>query len=150
MEVNTPASQLLVEKQSSELHHISPQETVFAAIEKMADQNVGALLVFEGNQLMGILTERDYTRKVILQGRASKTSKVAEIMTSPVISVEPDTAVNHCMTLMTEKRIRYLPVKEAEDVIGILSIGDIIKHIIFAQSSMIDQLSSYVTGEYPG
>ncbi len=150
MKVNTPAAQLLAEKNSSELHHISPEETVFSAIEKMAEQNVGALLVFDAHQLVGILTERDYTRKVILQGRASKTSKVSEIMTSPVISVGPDSPVNHCMSLMTEKRIRYLPVIDTEAVIGILSIGDIIKHVIFAQSSMINQLESYVTGEYPG
>lgn len=149
MEIDTPASQLLTEKSSRELHRTSPEESVFGAIEVMARENVGSLLVFDGKELVGILTERDYTRKVILQGRSSKTCRVAEIMTSPVVTVRPETPVNLCMGLMTEKRIRYLPVMQGNDVLGLLSIGDLIKHIISTQSSMIRQLECYVTGEYP-
>lgn len=150
MEIDTPASQILGQKQAKDLHQIGPREMVFQAIEMMAELNVGSLLVFEENRLAGILTERDYTRKIVLQGRASKSTRVDEIMTRPVITIRPETPANHCMALMTEKHIRYLPVVDEDKVLGILSIGDLIKHIISAQSSIISQLQNYVVGEYPG
>ena len=127
---------------------ISPDATVFEAIQMMADKNIGALLVIENSKLVGIISERDYTRKVALKGRSSKETPVRDIITGRVIYVTPDHTVEECMRLMTEHRVRHLPVLEGEKICGIVSIGDLVNWIITAQSSTIHQLETYITG-YP-
>jgi CBS domain-containing protein len=125
---------------------ISPQATVFDAIELMAEKNIGALLVTEAEKLVGILTERDYTRKVALKGKSSKQTAVREILSGQVIHVTPEHTVEECMRLMTDHRVRHLPVLEGEQIMGIVSIGDLVNWIINAQSSTIHQLQTYISG----
>jgi CBS domain-containing protein len=127
---------------------ISPEETVFNAIKMMAEKNVGALLVTKGDKLVGIISERDYSRKVVLQGRSSKSTAVREILSGRVFFVSPDHSIDDCMRLMTEHRIRHLPVLEADKIVGVVSIGDLVNWIISAQNSAIHQLETYITG-YP-
>jgi len=127
---------------------ISPEATVFEAIQLMAEKNVGALLVTQNNQLVGIISERDYTRKVALKGRASKETTVREILSGQVVKVTPDHSIEDCMRLMTEHRIRHLPVLEGDRVLGVVSIGDLVNWVISAQHSTIHQLETYITG-YP-
>jgi signal-transduction protein with cAMP-binding, CBS, and nucleotidyltransferase domain len=141
--------QLWQGKSSQEIWSIAPNASVYRALELMAEKNIGALLVMEAGRLVGIISERDYARKVILQGRSSRTTAVDELMTTQVYYVGPDTTIEDCMALMTSKRIRHLPVMENEEVIGIISIGDVIKAIISQQASTIQQLESYIaTGGY--
>ena len=128
---------------------ISPEIMVFDAIQMMADKNIGALLVIEGNKLVGILTERDYTRKVALKGKSSKQTAVREILTGQVVHVTPRHTVEECMRLMTDHRVRHLPVLEEEKIAGIVSIGDLVNWIISEQSHTINQLQTYIAG-YPG
>lgn len=139
------------------LHHkgctvwvIAPEATVYEAIERLADKNVGALLVMSGEKLVGVFSERDYTRKVALKGRSSQDTKVGEIISTPAISVTPAHTVDGCMRLMTEHRIRHLPVLEGEKVVGIVSIGDLVNWIISTQSAALEQMESYISGGYPG
>lgn len=129
---------------------VPPDSTVFDAIRLMSEKNVGALLVMQGDRLVGMLSERDYTRKVILRGKSSKTTAVREIISTPVISVGPNHTVEECMRLMTEHRIRHLPVLSGESVIGIVSIGDLVNWIISAQHVAISQMEDYISGKYPG
>jgi CBS domain-containing protein len=123
---------------------ITPDATVFDALTTMAHKDVGALTVMEGEQLVGILSERDYARKVILQGKTSRTTLVREIMSSPVICVRPQQTVEECMALLTGRRIRHLPVLEDDRIIGIISIGDLVKSIITEQQFIIEQLEGYI------
>ncbi len=125
---------------------MAPDATVYEALELMADKNIGSILVMEGDRLVGLLSERDYARKVILFGKSSKETLVREIMTAPVLYVRPDQCVEDCMALMTEKRVRHLPVLQDERVVGIVSIGDVVKSIISEQQFMIEQLERYVAG----
>ncbi len=125
---------------------ISPEAMVFDAIQMMADKNIGALLVTEQGKLVGILSERDYTRKVVLKGKSSKQTPVREILSGDVIHVTPEHTVDECMRLMTEHRVRHLPVLSGEQVTGIVSIGDLVNWIITAQHSTIQQLQSYISG----
>lgn len=125
---------------------IAPDATVFEAIQMMADKNIGALLVIEGEKLIGIISERDYTRKVILKGRASKETLVRDILSGKIIFVTPDHTIEECMRLMTEHRIRHLPVLEGTRIAGVVSIGDLVNWIISAQNSAIHQLQTYITG----
>ena len=125
---------------------IAPAASVYDAMKYMAEKEVGALLVMEGSRLVGIISERDYARKVILQGRSSRTTQVQEIMTSRVAYAELSQNVEECMAIMTEKRIRHLPVLEAGEVVGIISIGDLVKSIIAEQKFIIEQLERYITG----
>ncbi len=130
------------------VYSVTPANTVFEAIQKMAEHNVGALLVLENDQLKGVISERDYTRKVAIKGKTSKETLVSEILTSKVITVTPQTAVEECMRLMTHHHIRHLPVVENEKVVGILSIGDLVNWIITSQGQMIQQLTNYISGQY--
>lgn len=129
---------------------VEPETTVFDAIELMAEKNIGALPVMENGKLLGIVSERDYTRKVILKGKASKQTPVSEIMFSPVISATPEHTVEECLRIMTEHRIRHLPVVDGERVVGIVSIGDLVNWTISAQTATISHLESYIAGQYPG
>ena len=125
---------------------ITPDATVFDALITMAHKDVGALTVMQGDQLVGIISERDYARKVILQGKTSRTSLVREIMSSPVICVRPQQTVEECMALLTGRRIRHLPVIHDNQVVGMISIGDLVKSIISEQQFIIEQLESYIIG----
>ena len=127
---------------------VPPDATVLEAIQLMADKNVGALLVTKDNNLVGIISERDYTRKVVLKGRSSKDTPVREIISGKIISVNPDHSVDECMRLMTEHRIRHLPVVQGTRILGVISIGDLVNSIISHQTSAIQQLETYITG-YP-
>jgi CBS domain-containing protein len=129
-----------------EVWSIAPDATVYDALKLMADKNIGAVLVMEGDRLEGILSERDYARKIILQGRSSKDTLVREIMATRVICVHPEQTAEECMALMTDKRVRHLPVLEDDRVIGVISIGDVVKSIISDQEFTIEQLEHYISG----
>lgn len=135
----------LLERKGYAVWSVPPDSTVFEALEVMAKKDVGALLVMEGENLVGIMSERDYARKVILRGKFSRETSVREIMTSSVVSVEPGTSVEQCMALMTEHRIRHLPVIEDERVIGVISIGDVVKDVIEGLEFENEQLKNYIT-----
>lgn len=136
---------LLADKDKS-VWSIEPEEPVLEAIQLMADKHIGALPVVRGNEVVGIVSERDYARKVILLGRSSSDTPVWQIMSSPVTTVSPEEAVHACMQIMTEQRIRHLPVLERGKLIGIISIGDLVKAVIEEQQQTIDQLERYISG----
>ncbi len=138
-----PVSDLL-EKRSQALWHVHPDDTVFDALKLLAEREVGALMVMDRGKLVGVVSERDYTRKVALQGKNSKETKVSEIMTKNVFVVAPDTRTRTCMALMSEKRIRHLPVVEGDTVIGMISIRDIMDDIIADHELTISQLEAYI------
>lgn len=136
-----------LQRKGYQIFSIHPEASVFEALVLMAEKNVGALLVMEeGQRLVGIFSERDYARKVILQGKSSKETLVREIMSSPVIAVNIDQPIETCMALMTEKHIRHLPVIENDRIVGVISIGDVVKEIIEEQQFVIEQLENYITG----
>lgn len=124
---------------------IDPEASVLDALSLMADKEVGALAVTQADKLVGVVTERDYARKVVLQGRSSKSTKIKDIMTSRVAYARPDQTVEECMAVMTDKRIRHLPVMDGEKLLGIISIGDLVKSIIEEQQQVIEQLEQYIT-----
>lgn len=140
----------ILKNKGTKVHAISPDHTVYEAIAKMDKFDIGALVVLNGQSLKGIISERDYRSKVILKGRTSKTTNVSEIMTGDVYYVTPSDSVETCMSLMTEKKIRHLPVMKNEDVIGVVSIGDLVKAIISKQKVEITHLRHYIQGSYPG
>jgi len=128
----------------------TPEASVYEAIGLMGEHNVGALIVMEDGKVAGVLSERDYSRKVVLRGRTSRDTKVAEILTRPAITVEPTTGVEICMELMTKQRIRHLPVVEGESLVGLVSMGDIVNWMLQTQRHLIHQLHGYISGDYPG
>lgn len=134
----------IIEGKRSRLLSIAPDATVYDALKTMADHEIGALVVLDQGHLVGIFSERDYARKVILHGKSSKETLVSEIMTSRVLCVGPDQTVDQCMALMTDKRVRHLPVLERKQVIGVISIGDVVKEVISEQRFVIEQLEHYI------
>jgi CBS domain-containing protein len=135
----------ILESKGHDVWSIEPGALVYDAMKLMADKGIGALLVMEGAKLVGIISERDYARKIILQGRSSHSTQVREIMTARVIYTEPESNIEECMALMTDKRIRHLPVVEAGQVCGVISIGDLVKAIIAEQKFIIEQLERYIS-----
>jgi CBS domain-containing protein len=125
---------------------IAPEKTVYEALELMADKDIGALVVLQGDRLAGIFSERDYARKVILKGKASRDTPVRDVMTTKVVTVGPEETMGQCMALMTHHHIRHLPVLTNDQLIGVISIGDVVKAIITEQEFMIEQLENYITG----
>jgi CBS domain-containing protein len=138
---------ILKSKPDPTVYTIAPTDSVFDALKLMAEKSIGALVVTEGEAVVGIITERDYARKVILMARSSKETAVREIMTSSVMYVRPDHTNEECMVLMTENRLRHLPVMDSGRLVGLISIGDLVKDIISEQKFIIEQLEHYITGE---
>jgi CBS domain-containing protein len=149
MDVSGNIGAILGQK-SGEIFSVSPDATVFEAIEMLDQKNVGALLVMEGEQLVGMFSERDYTRKVVLRGKRSREMKVAEIMSTDLKVTHPQDGVEACLRLMTDKRIRHLPVLDGDNVVGVISIGDLVKWVISCQSAAIAHLENYISGGYSG
>jgi CBS domain-containing protein len=148
-ELSEPIRSLLREKGQT-VWSIPPDATVYEAIEQMADKKIGALVVIRGGRLDGILTERDYARKVILKGKHSRETRVRDIMTPQVLFVTPSQSIDDCMRLMTSRRVRHLPVLEGENVVGIVSMGDLVNWIIASHEQTIQHLQNYIAGAYPG
>jgi CBS domain-containing protein len=147
MELSGRVSGILGRKKVSTVWSIGPNALVIDAIRLMDEKNVGALPVLDNGKIVGMVSERDYTRKVILKGRSSKETPVSDIMTKQILTVNPSTSVTECMQIMTEKRVRHLPVLEGADLIGILSIGDVVNWLISAQKATIDNLERYTLAE---
>ena len=148
MEFREPVRNVLSHK-GHQVASISPEASVYDAIALMAEKGIGALLVTSQGKLVGILSERDYARKVVLKGKHTRDASVSEIMSSPVLTVRPDETIEECMKIVTENRIRHLPVMEDDRIVGIVSIGDLVKWIVTEQQKTIKELESYITGRYP-
>jgi len=148
MEVLETVRSILKQK-GSQAWSVTPTTTVYQAIEMMADKEVGALVVVSNKKIVGIVSERDYARKVILKGKSSRETPVGKIMSRTVLTATPDYTVDDCMRIMTGHRIRHLPVVQGEDLVGMVSIGDLVKAIISTQAETIDQLTNYIEGKYP-
>jgi CBS domain-containing protein len=142
----TKVVQILRSKSDPTVHTIVPTASMFDALTLMAEKNIGALLVMDGETIVGLLSERDYARKIVLMGRSSKETPVRDVMTCPVMYVGPQQSTEECMALMTEKRLRHLPVLDDGKLIGLISIGDLVKDIISEQKFAIEQLQCYITG----
>lgn len=140
-------SQLLTSK-GHDVWSIAPDMTVLNALQLMADRKIGALLVLDEDKLVGVFSERDYARKVVLKGKSSKDTSVGDVMSSNIVRVVPDQTTELCMSLMTEKRVRHLPVVDGDKVIGVISIGDVVKAVIADREDVIEQLEQYITGTF--
>jgi CBS domain-containing protein len=145
MKTNYPISSVLTHKTSG-LWSIAPEATVFDAIKLMAEKNIGSLLVMSAGKLTGVITERDYTRKVALHGKTSKETRVREIMPREFLTITPDDSVEECMRMMTEHRVRHLPVVEGDNIVGLVSIGDLVNWIISTQNAQLEQMEQYIAG----
>ena len=141
------AAQVLKAKPRQTVETVAPSTSVFEAVKRMAEKNIGALLVLEDQKIAGIITERDYARKIVLMGRSSKETPVRDIMSSPVMYVRPDQTNEECMALMTDNRVRHLPVVDQGKLMGLISIGDLVKDIISEQKFIIEQLEHYIAGD---
>lgn len=135
----------ILQNKSTSIHSVGPEISVLDALQVMMDKNISALLVMEGTDLKGIFTERDYARKIILKGKSSKETKIKDAMTSTLKTVNPGTSIDLCMQIMTDQHIRHLPVKEGNQVVGMISIGDLVKFVIEDQKQTIEQLQSYIS-----
>jgi CBS domain-containing protein len=142
----TAVADILRSKSDNTVHAIAPGDSVFDALQRMADKHIGALLVMEGETIVGIFTERDYARKIALMGRTSSVTLVSDVMTTHVMYVSPTQTSQECMALMTENRLRHLPVVDGDKLVGLISIGDLVKDIISEQQFIIEQLEHYITG----
>jgi CBS domain-containing protein len=140
----------VLHQKAANVWSIPPEATVFEAIKLMADKNVGALMVMKDGRLLGVFSERDYTRKIALKGKSSKQTPVSDVISTPIISVPPGATIEECMRLMTEHRVRHLPVVEGEKLTGVVSIGDLVNWIISAQHVALSQMADYISGKYPG
>jgi CBS domain-containing protein len=140
-------AQILKGKPIKVVHSVGPNDTVYDAVRKMAEHGIGGLLVVDGEKIVGIVTERDYARKVVLEGRSSKETPVSVIMTAKVLCVGPQQTTEECMAIMTENRVRHLPVLDQGKLIGLVSIGDLVKDIISEQQFIIEQLEHYIAGD---
>jgi len=138
--------QTLLKKKGYDVWSIAPDASVYDAIHLMAEKAVGALIVMDGPKLVGVISERDYARKIILEGRSSENTKISEIMSSEVITTGPDNKIEECMAIMTERRIRHLPVLDGNEVLGVISLGDLVKYIIAEQQFVIEQMERYING----
>ena len=144
----TTVADILKSKGHAVVHAIEPDDSVFQALQRMADKGIGALLVMQGDEVVGIVTERDYARKVALNGRSSALTLVRDVMTTSVMFVKPSQTSEECMALMTDNRLRHLPVMEGSRLVGLISIGDLVKDIISEQKFVIDQLAQYISGQH--
>lgn len=138
----------ILESKGNAIYSVAPTIMVYRAIELMCEKNIGGLLIVDDGKLVGIFTERDYARKLILRGKSSKDTPISELMTSNLITVSPDTSIDDCMRVMVGRKIRHLPVLDEGVLVGLISIGDVVRHVIDEQKSIIEQLEHYITGQH--
>lgn len=146
---STPVRVMLQRKRHRDVFTVGPKESVYEALRAMAERNVGALVVLENERVVGVVSERDYARKVILAGKASRETAVGEIMGAPAVTVTPGTTVAECMTLMTQRYIRHLPVVDEGVLVGVVSIGDVVKSLFAEQEQRLGKIEAYISGTYP-